>query len=333
MGLETGTWISDLVISNPATSDLESQGANHLQLIKTVLQNSFPGANKAFPIPTMVAKSANYTVVKADYNKTFLVTTTGGSVTLTLPTLASGDAGWEISLVKVTNESNPVFVAPASGSIQSGELSGLSQCRRCVPGIRSIVFWTGTAWIAERALRVPVGTVLEYQGGTLPVGYEWPSGQTLTSAATNYPEYSAINGSGVTPDRRGRFGLGKGNMGGSDAARVTVAGGNFDSTGLNATQDNQNWVLTQAQLPAFKPTLTTTITDTRTWQVADLAAGNYAAGGGKTALSSDFGGNTAVTVASGTISGGTVFAANLGSGNSHPNVPPAIVMNFILVTE
>ena len=42
MGLETGTYVSDLVITNPLASDLRSQGDDHLRLIKKVLQNSFP---------------------------------------------------------------------------------------------------------------------------------------------------------------------------------------------------------------------------------------------------------------------------------------------------
>lgn len=41
MGLETGTYISDLNVSNPVgASDSVSQGDDHLRLIKTVLQNS-----------------------------------------------------------------------------------------------------------------------------------------------------------------------------------------------------------------------------------------------------------------------------------------------------
>lgn len=42
MSLETGTYISDLVPANPPTSDPIAQAANHIQLIKQVLQNTFP---------------------------------------------------------------------------------------------------------------------------------------------------------------------------------------------------------------------------------------------------------------------------------------------------
>lgn len=42
MPLETGTYISDLVPANPLPTDNEAQGANHLNLIKQTLQNTFP---------------------------------------------------------------------------------------------------------------------------------------------------------------------------------------------------------------------------------------------------------------------------------------------------
>jgi hypothetical protein len=41
MGLETATYISQLVASNPTSSDPVSQGDDHLQLIKSVLQSQF----------------------------------------------------------------------------------------------------------------------------------------------------------------------------------------------------------------------------------------------------------------------------------------------------
>lgn len=48
MGLETGTFISDLVDTNPVAGDNVSQGDDHLRLIKDVVQNTFPNADQAF---------------------------------------------------------------------------------------------------------------------------------------------------------------------------------------------------------------------------------------------------------------------------------------------
>jgi hypothetical protein len=53
MGLETATYIQDLVVTNPVgPSDTKAQGDDHLRLIKTVLKNSFPNLVSAFnPTP------------------------------------------------------------------------------------------------------------------------------------------------------------------------------------------------------------------------------------------------------------------------------------------
>jgi len=43
MALETGTYISDLVATNPTTGDPKSQGDDHLRLLKTALRQCFAG--------------------------------------------------------------------------------------------------------------------------------------------------------------------------------------------------------------------------------------------------------------------------------------------------
>ena len=43
MGLETGTYISDLVTTNPLGSDAKSTADDHLRLLKTTLKNSVVG--------------------------------------------------------------------------------------------------------------------------------------------------------------------------------------------------------------------------------------------------------------------------------------------------
>jgi hypothetical protein len=47
MALETGTYVNDLVITNPTPADPKSQGDDHLRLIKAVLHNTFPGYSGA----------------------------------------------------------------------------------------------------------------------------------------------------------------------------------------------------------------------------------------------------------------------------------------------
>jgi hypothetical protein len=43
MGLETGTYINDLVVTNPTATDPKSAGDDHFRLVKSVLKNSLPG--------------------------------------------------------------------------------------------------------------------------------------------------------------------------------------------------------------------------------------------------------------------------------------------------
>ena len=51
MGLETGTYISDLVVTNPVgASDAKSQGDDHLRLIKATLKNTFPNITGAMTL-------------------------------------------------------------------------------------------------------------------------------------------------------------------------------------------------------------------------------------------------------------------------------------------
>src|SRR5262245_47890102 len=47
MPVETGTYISDLDATNPASSDPVAQGLNHLQLIKSLIKNTFPSITGA----------------------------------------------------------------------------------------------------------------------------------------------------------------------------------------------------------------------------------------------------------------------------------------------
>jgi hypothetical protein len=45
--LETGTYINSLVVTNPTSSDLASQGDDHLRLVKSTIKNTFPNIDAA----------------------------------------------------------------------------------------------------------------------------------------------------------------------------------------------------------------------------------------------------------------------------------------------
>lgn len=323
MGLETPTFISDLTPTNPVSNDPKGQGDDHIRNLKTALKNTFPNASKAHYLPSTQAKTADFAVVSTDMNKTFLVDTTAGVVTATLPSLASGDAGWECSFIKTNTGTNTMYIAPPAGTIQSGEVSGLAKTRRCIPGHRTKVLWTGTAWIAERVVREPVGACIEFHGTSLPVGYEWPNGQSLN--VTNYPDYASVRGSGTTADRRGRVAAGKDDMGGASANRLTNQSGGLNGDTFEAAGGAETHTLVTAELA----THTHTITDTHKHNVT---AGFTGVGGGGTLAA----GATAVQnvdILSSLTAAGSITANNAGSGTAHNNVQPTIIENFILVVE
>ena len=49
MALETASWVTQLVDTNPTVSDPVAQGDDHLRMVKTVLKNSFPSSSTAKP--------------------------------------------------------------------------------------------------------------------------------------------------------------------------------------------------------------------------------------------------------------------------------------------
>lgn len=58
MSLESASWVTQLVSTNPTATDKIGQGDDHLRMIKTVLQNSFPSTSTEPIIPNM-ATNAN----------------------------------------------------------------------------------------------------------------------------------------------------------------------------------------------------------------------------------------------------------------------------------
>lgn len=140
MGLESGNYISDFDTANPVGAvDKRHQGDDHLRLIKTFLKNTFPNASKPFRFPSILSKSANYTVLSSDANATIFVDTTSAQIDITLPTLAAGDAGWGVRVVKSTTDVNAVRVV---GTI-NGESNMLVNNRYEVLDL----IWSGSAWL------------------------------------------------------------------------------------------------------------------------------------------------------------------------------------------
>jgi len=188
-----------------------------------------------------------------------------------------------------------------------------------------------TEWVQD-FVPIPIGAVLEYHGATLPARFLWANNAEV-SRSTYALLFSALgspsaSGNGTTtfnvPDRRGRVGVGKDNMGGVTAAgRVTTAGSGIDGATLGASGGAQNVTLTTAQIPAHKHNVAATqaphkhtVPISRAISVQTTGSG-LATGTGPIDTSEE---TPAITVTEDSI----------GGGQAHNNMPPSIVCNFIV---
>jgi hypothetical protein len=65
MALESGTYIKDLVSTNPPGTDAISQGDDHLRLIKSTIQASFPSNTNAPTVPNITGNGLKYLQVNS----------------------------------------------------------------------------------------------------------------------------------------------------------------------------------------------------------------------------------------------------------------------------
>lgn len=156
---------------------------------------------------------------------------------------------------------------------------------------------------------VPTGSTLPYAGilGVAPAGWLICDGSAV-SRSTYAALFTAVGtsfgaGDGSTtfnlPDLRGRFPLGKDNLGGTSANRVTATQADNLGQGTGA----ETHTLTIAEMPAH--------THTYTELASSGASRNYSGSSGSTPTS-----NT----------------GSAGGGGAHNNMPPYITLNYIIKT-
>lgn len=156
-----------------------------------------------------------------------------------------------------------------------------------------------------------VGDIKFHGRAALDGGWLWCDG-SVVSRATYAALFLAIGttfgaGDGSTtfsvPDMRGRHALGKDNMGGSAANRVTSGGSGIAGTTLGATGGAETVALSIAQLAAH----------THTYPGKDATAG-------APPLPATVGG----TIDSNPLTSST------GSGSAHQNMTPSLVLNYVI---
>lgn len=151
---------------------------------------------------------------------------------------------------------------------------------------------------------------------TAPSGWAMCYGQVLLSSDTaaaalraaliadGFPHGQDGSGNPKVPDCRGRVPVGKDNMGGTAAGRMTTGGSGIDGATLGAAGGAETHTLTAAQIPPH------------THPIASNSSRNTVAGG------SD---NVAMGGAS-TLN----TSANAGGGGAHNNTQPTIILNAII---
>lgn len=116
---------------------------------------------------------------------------------------------------------------------------------------------------------VPIGTIVDWpwSNTSIPSNYVLLYGQALLRSA--FPALNSLasaagyphgNGDGSTtfnvPDLRGRVSIGKDDMGGTAASRVTTGGSGINGTSLGASGGEQNHLLSTAEMPAHNHGIT-----------------------------------------------------------------------------
>jgi hypothetical protein len=152
-GLESGTYIGDLVDTNPTATDVQSQGDDHIRLLKDVLQNTFPDGSRAHYHNNYVAKTTTYTVVASDENKIIGASASGGAWTLTLP-VSSISTGMRVVIAKTDTSANAVTITPSSGTI-----NGETSIELNTPYSMVEVYWNGSTWYVDDHRNFKVRTI------------------------------------------------------------------------------------------------------------------------------------------------------------------------------
>lgn len=187
---------------------------------------------------------------------------------------------------------------------------------------------------------VPVGAMMAYGGTTAPTGWLLCYGQAVsrTTYAALYAvlgnAYGAGDGSTTfnLPDKRGRISVGKDDMGGTAANRVTNAVSGITATTLGASGGDQN---AQTDTLSASATAVTSISDPGHVHQETIGQGT---GGSQTAWNVTNTGNTVAVITESTetgytsITASTVVTPTVTSGltGASQNMPPVEVDNWII---
>ena len=171
MGLEAGNYISALESTNPLSSDAVSQGDDHLQLIKKVLQKTFPMGTDT-SVTTGVGPDQAVQVLIAEASPG--PDTSGGTAANSMGLLWLDTTN---NLLKIRNQANDDWIILAvnpetsnSVDINAGTIDGTTIESSIIgagtPAAGTFVALEGTAVKATSSLTLDTGVDMIFEGAT-----------------------------------------------------------------------------------------------------------------------------------------------------------------------
>lgn len=181
---------------------------------------------------------------------------------------------------------------------------------------------------------VPPGVINPYGGASAPVGWLLCDGSEVsqTTYAALYAvlgnAYGAVAGNFNVPDLRGRVPFGIDNMGGSDAARLANSANSIATfrNSRGGVGGTDAVTLNTTMIPSH--THTATVTDPgHTHEYLKGSGGGYQGGG----VAGDLSATTSTSTSSG-ATGISVSNSSTGGGGAHDNIPPGLIVSYIIKT-
>lgn len=322
MALETGTYIADLVVTNPVSSDGLSQGDDHLRLIKSVLKATLPNWTSAALNSTQAAIDAAVALVGGVGVLPFAL---GSAAAPSIVPTGDTDTG----IYSPGADQVAIAVGGAQAVAVNADLSVSLAGAASVAGALSVTgntTVTGAFNAAGNAFAASLGFVGEvrmWAGSGDPNSYWLLCDGRAVSRTTYAVLFSTVGttfgtGDGTTtfnlPNTAERVIVGKA----ATASLITQ----YDPTVIGHTFGEGNHALVTGELAAH----THSITDPgHIHNLPGLGATQAGAnGGGYTAISQ---GGTGTTASATT---GITATNSNGSGTAHNNVQPSLVLNYII---